>query len=334
METIPVVIIGLGPIGRLCAEIAMDRSDIQIAGAADINPELVGRDLADILGRGPNGLTVRDRIETALDDAGKGVAVLTTSSQMDRVADQIMVCLDKGFGVVTTCEEMGYPFITQPELSARIDQAAVSAGQAVLGTGVNPGFAMDALPVFLSGVMRRVESVVVERFQDASLRRKPFQEKIGAGLTLEEFRDKTAAGIIRHVGFRESIDFIASAWGINLEKVEEQVRPVMATSHLQSPFRSVPPGRVAGLDQIAQGFYKGRAVITLNLQAYFGHPHPKERIRVKGDPDLELLVPGGIAGDTATCAITVNAIPRVLTAKPGLRTMLDVGLPAGNATGP
>ena len=62
METMPVVIVGLRPIGRLCAEIALDRPDIRIAGAADINPDLSGRDLADILGRGPNGITVRDAL--------------------------------------------------------------------------------------------------------------------------------------------------------------------------------------------------------------------------------------------------------------------------------
>jgi hypothetical protein len=75
--------------------------------------------------------------------------------------------------------------------------------------------------------------------------------------------------------------------------------------------------------------YRLRQAITLNLQAYFGHPDPKERIGVQDDSDLELLFSGGAVGDTDTSAITIIAVPGVLTAKPGLRTMLNAGLPAG-----
>ena len=327
MSNIAVVVIGLGPIGRFCTELALERRDLEVIGAVDVSPEMAGRDLGAVLGRPDLGVVVQDSIQKALPGDRAGVAILTTASDMTRVVPTAKDCLAAGWSVVSTCEELAYPWLTRPELSAELDQAAKNAGKAVLGTGVNPGFAMDALPAFLSGVMRRVDSVVVERFQDASSRRLPFQQKIGAGLSLDGFRDKVSRGIIRHVGFTESIHLIAAAWGVTLDRIEEQVRPVMATRVLKSQFMEVLPGQVAGVDQIAQGFLGDRAIITLNLQAFFGHPDPKERIRIQGEPPLELVIPGGVAGDVATCAMTVNAVYRAMEAPAGLRTMLDMAFP-------
>ncbi|MFH1136475.1 MAG: dihydrodipicolinate reductase [Pseudomonadota bacterium] len=328
MSEIAVLIVGLGPIGKLAARIALERDNLQVIGGVDIAPELVGRDLGLVLDGPDLGLRVEDAIPPAPRDR-PAVAVLTTSSKLSLAAGQTKTLMAAGWSVATTCEEMAYPWVTQPELSRDLDRAAREAGRVVFATGVNPGFAMDALPVLLTGAMRRTESILVERFQDASTRRLPFQQKIGAGLDLDQFRKKVDQGIIRHVGFTESIHLIAAAWGISLAKVEEQVRPAMAASVLTSPFMTVLPGQVAGVDQIAQGFYDGKAVITLHLQAYFGHPSPRERILAQGDPPLELLVPGGIPGDTATCAITVNAISKVTGLQPGLRTPLDLVGPAG-----
>jgi 4-hydroxy-tetrahydrodipicolinate reductase len=329
MDRVPIVMAGLGPVGRLCARFASQRPELNIVGAADIDPDLAGRDLGELLGQAPLGVKVAPQLEQALKGREKGVVVLCTGSYLKDVAPQIVACLAAGWPVVSTCEQLAYPFGTAPEESRAIDEAARKAGLAVLGTGVNPGFTMDALPAFLSGVMVRVEAVLVERFQDASKRRLPFQRKIGAGLSLSEFQEQAAAGIIRHVGFAESVHLIAAAWGIALERLEEQVMPVMATRPLQSEFMEIEPGRVCGVNQLCQGFHKDRAVITLHLEAYFGHPEPKERVVIQGEPPLESVVQGGIFGDTATCAMAINAIAPVRMARPGLRTMLDVGLVAG-----
>ena len=75
-------------------------------------------------------------------------------------------------------------------MAKRIDALATRARVAVLGTGVNPGFVMDALPIALTGVCESVTAIEVDRVQDARIRRLPFQQKIGAGLTREEFADK------------------------------------------------------------------------------------------------------------------------------------------------
>jgi 4-hydroxy-tetrahydrodipicolinate reductase len=327
MDYIPAAIIGLGPVGQLTAKIAATRPNIRLVAAADIAPDYQNRELGEILGLPPLGVTVRPTIEEALHAAAApGVAIICTGSWLKKITPQIIACLDAGWHVVSTCEQLSYPFASCPEESRLIDEKAKQKGVAVLGTGVNPGFAMDILPVFISGVCTRVHSILIERFQDASLRRLPFQQKIGAGLDLADFEKKVAEMTIRHVGFSESVQLIAAAMHVPLERIEERVYPVMAAKALRSQFIEIPPGRVCGVDQICQGYYNDRAIITLHLQAYFGHPDPKDRTFIDGEPPLDVTVKGGIPGDTATCAMAVNAVSRIVNAQAGLRTMLDAGV--------
>jgi hypothetical protein len=69
--------------------------------------------------------------------------------------------------VVCTCEELCFPWITHPDLASRIDREARRRRVAILGTGVNPGFLMDTLPVCLTAVCQKVEAVRVSRIQNA-----------------------------------------------------------------------------------------------------------------------------------------------------------------------
>jgi len=327
MNQIPVAIIGLGPVGQLIAKIASQRPNLRLAAAADIAPAYNNRDLGEILELPPIGVTVRPTIEEALHSSVEtGVAIVCTGSWLKRITPQIIACLEAGWHVVSTCEQLSYPFQNCPEESRLIDEKAKEKGLAVLGTGVNPGFAMDILPVFISGACSRVNSVLIERFQDASLRRLPFQQKIGAGLDLADFERKVAELTIRHVGFSESVQLIAAALDIALDRIEERVYPVMATQTLRSQFIEIAPGRVCGVDQLCQGYHAGKAVITLHLQAWFGHPNPQDHTFIDGEPPLDVTVKGGLPGDTATCAMAVNAVKRIISASAGLRTMLDAGV--------
>ena len=74
------------------------------------------------------------------------------------VGDRGETLLNGGVAVVSTCEEMAYPWWTQPEASARLDEAGKAGGVACLGTGINPGFVLDLLPVLVSAPLDRVES--------------------------------------------------------------------------------------------------------------------------------------------------------------------------------
>lgn len=327
--TIRVMHIGLGPIGLGVVRQVATRKGFRIVGAVDLDASLVGRDLGEIA-----GLERRLRVKVAADAAAAlkaarpDVALLCTSSSLARVVPQIETVLKARVPVVSTTEELAYPVGRNRRHAKRIDAAAKKARVAVLGTGVNPGFTMDALPIALSAVCARVDRVRVERVQDARVRRLPFQQKIGAGLTEAEFQARVAAGSVRHVGLAESISMIADAMGFELDRISDEIRPRLAAQAVASEFLEVPAGRVCGLLQDGVGWRGGEALVTLHMEAYLGAPESYDAVRLDGLPPLEMKIPGGVHGDLATAAITVNSIPKVLHAPPGLHTMRSLALPS------
>jgi 4-hydroxy-tetrahydrodipicolinate reductase len=325
-QPIRVVHYGLGPIGIGVARLAAERPNLQAVGAIDVSPELAGRRLGDATGvAGTAGdPTISADAAEVLAQARGGVVIHCTGSSLERVLPQLMAAVQAGCHVVSTCEELSFPWLSQPELARQLDAAARANGVAVLGTGVNPGFAMDYLPLVLSGVARRVDAVTVHRVQDAGVRRLPLQRKVGAGMTPAEFRQKADAHELGHVGLRESAQAVAAALGWPLTRLDETIEPVIAERPTPSGLGEIAPGGVTGLRQTAIGHLDGRVVISLTLEMAVGLPDMRDDIRIAGDPELRMVIPGGLHGDVATAAIVVNAIGRIVEAEPGLRVMADL----------
>jgi hypothetical protein len=324
-----VMLVGLGPIGVGVARQLMARRNFKLVAAVDIDPAKVGKDLADIV-----DLAKRTRIKVGADPTAAirqtrpQVAVLCTSSSLKRVWPQMEAVLARRVPIVSTTEELSYPYRSNRALARKIDSAAKKARVAVVGTGVNPGFAMDALPIALTALCRRVDAVRVERVQDARIRRLPFQRKIGSGLSVEEFAARVKAGTVRHVGLTESISMIADAVGWRLQRITDEIQPVIAEAPVESRFLSVETGQVCGITQEGVGYRDGRAAIVLRLEAYLGAPESYDSVRIEGSPPLFVKALGGYHGDVATTSITVNTIPKVLQATPGLHTMRSLALPS------
>jgi 4-hydroxy-tetrahydrodipicolinate reductase len=327
--TIRVVLVGLGPIGAAIGRQIVERRGFQLVGAADIDPSKVGEDLGDVIGAGRRlRVKVGDSIGTTIRATKPDAAVLCTSSQLKAVIPQFEEVLKYKVPIVTTTEEAAYPASYNRRLAKRLDEAARKAKVAVLGTGVNPGFTMDTLPIMLSAVCERVDRVEVWRVQDARVRRLPFQQKIGAGLTREQFQKKVEDGTVRHVGFTESIQMIADAMGWRLDRVVDDVAPQIAETAVASELLAVDPGDVCGVIQTGSGYVDGDERIRLRLEAYLGAPQSYESVLIEGSPRIYSRIEGGVHGDIATASMAVNSIPAVITAEPGFRTMRDVRLPS------
>jgi 4-hydroxy-tetrahydrodipicolinate reductase len=323
--TIRVLQVGLGPIGVAVARQILARRGYELVGGVDLDPAKVGRDLGEVCGLPePLGIEVRSDLGEALAALQPAVAALCTSSSLKRMAPTVEACLEAGVAVASSTEELAYPWREQPEMARRLDQAARRAGRAILATGVNPGFAMDAHPLNLTAVCQRVDSIRVRRVQDAGLRRLPFQLKIGAGLTPEEFRRKADAGDVRHVGLAESIGMLADAMGWPLDEITDEIEPVIVAEPVSSSQVAVAAGQVAGVRQIGIGRENGKTRVHLEFVARIGEPESFDEVNVEGDPSLHSRIVGGIPGDVATASMVVNAIPRVVTAGPGLLTMKDL----------
>jgi 2,4-diaminopentanoate dehydrogenase len=319
---------GIGPIGASIARLMREKQAIDICGAIDTDPAKVGRDLGEVVGApdAPWGVIVSADAKEVLDQAAD-VVIHSTSSSLPEVTDQLLACLEAESCIVSTCEELSYPYRTHPALAAKLDAAAKDWGVALVGTGVNPGFVMDKLVVTLAAVSQRVEQARALRIVDASKRRWPLQKKIGAGMNVDEFRAQVAAGVIKHVGLPESVAMIADSLNLPVEEITETIEPMVATETVQTEFLTVEPGQATGVHQIARGTRGGTDLVYLELRMYVGAKDPADTIELKGHPNISLVIPGGSHGDLATASVVVNSIPVILDAPAGLRTSRD--LPIG-----
>jgi 2,4-diaminopentanoate dehydrogenase len=326
---IRVLMYGLGPIGAAVARQVASRKGFQIVGAVDIDRNKVGLDLGQVIGLDKKlRVRVTNDAASAIKSGKPDVAVLCTSSSLKKVMPQIEAVLKKKVAIVSTTEELSYPVGKNRALAKKIDALAKKAKVAVVGTGVNPGFAMDALPITLTGICERVDTIRVDRIQDARSRRLPFQQKIGSGLNKEQFAQKVKDGSVRHVGLAESVTMIADAMGWKLDKVTDEIHPKIADNAVESELIAVDPGYVCGIVQDGIGYMKGKPVVTLHMEAYLGAPESYDAVTVEGNPRITQKITGGLHGDVATASITVNSIPKILRVSPGLRTMADMPIPS------
>lgn len=345
---------GLGPIGALIAQKVLARPEMKVVGAIDIDPDKVGEDLGLVVGwPHPVGVSIRDDADSVLQSEEAQVVVHAVASSLPRMLPQLRSCLQSGKSVISTCEELVFPWKKYPQIAQELDALAKERGVRILGIGVNPGFVMDLLPIVLSGITAEVESLVVQRTVDLRERRKALQRKMGVGLTLEEFILQEQKGFLKHVGLEESAGMIAHAFGWQIEDyqervqpimvgdptskgfpeiqsqplekegVEEAVQPIVVEASLLQELPEVKPGQIIGLLQEGIGKMGGKEVLRLTLRMQLGPPDPGDWIKINANPPLEVVFKG-IHGDSATAHIVVNAIPCLLKAPAGLLTIKDL----------
>jgi 4-hydroxy-tetrahydrodipicolinate reductase len=325
--------IGFGTIGRTIAQAIIERKNLELVGLVDVDPNLQGQYVEEILGLDSRTHTM---IQGSLEEsiaASSGpsidVAVVATVSDLERVMPTVSACLRAGMDVVSICEQLSYPFNRHPKLAGELDELARELGKTVVGTGINPGYLMDLLPIMLSAPLQSVDSIEVTRVINSSHRRASFQRKIGTGLSKDEFRKSIDKGVITgHVGLDESIRMVGNALNLGLDRVEElPVTPVVAEKETTTPFTTVQKGDVLGLKSRGVGNKEGKTLVTLDFFAYAEASPEYDEIRINGHPNLVQRVEGGVHGDLGTVAMVVNMIPLVAQSEPGLKTMKDLPAP-------
>lgn len=325
LKNIKVVQYGLGPIGLGIVDVLLARPWVQLVGAIDIDKKKVGKDVGQLLENPKNtGVIVSDKASDVLKRTSPHVVTHATSSYMKTVHPQVSELVRYGVNVVSTAEELSYPFVKYPDLAKELDDRAKEKKVVVLGTGVNPGFLLDTLVVVMSGVCQKVNSIRAERVVDASRRRLPLQMKVGAGLTPAEFEKKVAEGTIKHHGLPESVGLIALAMGWKVGEIQERITPIVAETPVSSDYLKVPAGSVAGVRQVAKGILAGFELVVLDLRMYLGAQNPHDSILIDGVPPVDMTIRGGVHGDIATPATIVNSLPKIEHLEPGLRTMVDL----------
>lgn len=319
-----VIQVGLGDLGRKTAADLAASGLGRVAAAVDADPSLVGRPLSELAPGSQSEARVAASLDE-LDDLGSfDAAIVMTRSRIAHCAPEFRALLAAGLPVVSTCEELTWPWLREPDLAARLDALARERGGRLLGTGVNPGFLMDLLPGVLAATCVELEAVRVERRIDASTRRRAFQRKIGAGSSLATHRERLEAGETGHVGLGESLHLLAALCGLELDSWSEEVEAVTAERALESAAGPVAAGEAAGVRQTARGLSEGRVVAELVFDARLDQPDPADEIRLQGSPGAEFRVSGGLHGDLATSALVVHSLAPLSQAPPGLWTVGDL----------
>ncbi len=331
MEEVKAVLYGVGAVGSLIAKALLEKKGLKIVGAVDVAKDKIGKDLGEVLGlKGKLGVPIIEDVDKLFSTAKADIAIHATSSYLRDTYPQIASLVKHGVNVISTCEELSYPYHSEPKLAKELDALAKKHDVTVLGTGINPGFLMDTLVITLTAVCQKIEKIEAVRVMNAATRRLPFQKKIGAGLTVEEFKQKIKSGqITGHVGLEQSIAMIADALAWKLEKIRaEPVEPLIAKEPVESEAIKVEAGKVAGLRQTAKGFMDKKEVIVLDFQAYIGAKEEYDAITITGVPTIRQKIQPCIHGDIGTVAMVVNSIPKVLNAPAGLLTMKDLPVPS------
>ncbi len=327
-KRIRVISYGLGAIGRAAARCVLDHPRMDLVGAIDCDPNLVGHDLGRVIGlRHKLNVAVCPKARDVFKSTAADAVIHCTTSRFPVATKQFSEIARAGLHCVSSCEEALFPAYRHPTLTTRLHRLCRRHEVAMVGTGVNPGFAMDTLAAVMTAVCQRVDGITVHRVVDAATRREALQRKVGAGLTPAEFRRLAKTGRFGHAGLTESLVFLADAIGWELTRVTESINPKLATKRQQTEFLTVKRGQVAGIHQVAVGYRGRREVLRLDLQMYVGAKIPRDEIIIDGQPPLRAAVDHGMPGDIATPAILVNAIPRLLEATPGWHTMATLGLP-------
>jgi len=335
MSKVKVVQWGLGAMGSGIVKLLMEKEGVELVSAIAHRAEKVGKDVGEVLDLGKKlGVTVSGDSDPAAAWRGKDADVLlqATCSSTKDAFPQIKAAVEDGLNVISSAEELAYPSAQEPELAKEIDSLAKEHGVSVLGTGINPGFVLDALILMLTGICYDVKRIEAKRVNDLS----PFGTTVmvgqGVGTTIEQFNAGVADGsIVGHIGFPESIQMIADALGWKLDKVEQSREPIVTKVHRETSCVKVEPGMVAGCKQVGRGIVNGEEKI---LMVHPQQIHPElegvktgDYIKIEGTPSVNLSIEPEIPGGIGTIAAIVNMIPQVINAKPGLVTMASLPIP-------
>lgn len=326
-----VIQVGLGPMGKLITKLLLKRDNLHLKGVVDIDPKLVGKKLSDVVDiKKENQLTIKSEFESIISKEKVDVVIIATSSSLKKVLPIIRESIQSGSNVISICEELSYPFQYFPKLSEELHQLAKNQNVSIVGTGINPGYLMDLLPIVITAPCQSVDSIKVTRMMNSGKRREPFQRKIGTGLTKEEFHQKIHdKEITGHVGLTQSIQLIVAALGIEYDEILEFPPKAIISENefITSYGENVPKDYVCGLQSKAIAKKQDKEIISLDFIAFAGEHEEFDSVIIEGNPNIHQKIIGGVHGDVGTVAMVANLIPNVVAAKPGLLTMKDIPVP-------
>lgn len=318
MRPYKVIQFGFGSLGVEIFKILSTRKDFRLVGVVEKDNEKIARNFAPLVGK-----NTPIQIVNSIDDikSRPDTAIHATTSSLRDAYFQIVDIVKNHISVISTCEELVYPFGSNTKIARKLDRLAKNYHVRVMGVGVNPGFVMDFMVLAFASLCTRINKIRVERVVDISRRRESLQEKMCAGFSLEQFnRIRKNTG---HIGLKESAMMICDSLNTKA-RLSTKVRPIIASKSIKINNKIIKTGHVAGLEHKLVAIRRKSRFLEMKLTMYAG-AKDFDLVEIDGTPPMYVRT-NGISGDSATVSLLLNYIPTLLRAKPGLHTVMDFGL--------
>jgi len=334
-EKVKVLIWGFGAMGSGMAKMILEKKGFEIVGVCDVRADYIGKSIFTILNVSKDNnpeCIIQNNIETILKNKKVDICLLTTDSFTRNSFPKIKLLAQNKINIISTAEEMAYPYAQEKDLAVEMDKLAKENGISILGTGINPGMMMDMLVLFLSGAMSDVQSIEASRINSLSPFGKTVMVEQGVGLTVCSFKEKMKQGLLAgHVGFLESAMLIAHAMGLDIDEFMQEMEPIITKVNRKSTFGEAKAGDVAGVSMGAKAKVNDKDFIKLfhpqQIEPHLEGTITGDYIKLQGTPNISMSIIPEVDGGIGTIAICVNMIPHVLNATPGLKLMSDLPVP-------
>jgi 2,4-diaminopentanoate dehydrogenase len=330
-----------GNVGQQSVAAIVSHPDLDLVGCYAWSPDKVGRDVGELCGIAPTGITATNDVEALL--TLKPDCVVYNPMWID--VDEMVHILECGINIVSTAA-----FVTGHSLGdgrRRLEEACALGGASVFGSGINPGFA-DLVAIVSAGVCDRIDKVTITESADSTAYDSPATEiPVGFGRPLDDpdLQRMTAAGT---AVFEDGVRLIADALGVELDEVVCEAQYAATTEDLDLGSWHIAAGCVAGIAASWHGRVAGRSIVELRVRWRKGQSLDPDwdidtgyLIEIEGRPTIrtkiEILPPPDFAATTfeefmvlgmiLTAMPAVNAIPNVVAAPPGIVTYTDLPLP-------
>lgn len=316
----------------------------EIVGAIDVNPEVIGKDIGEILGTEAKGVKVvsSENAETMLKEVKPDIAIITTMSLIKDVESPLMMCARLGINAITTCEEAFYPWNSNPGVTKEIDEMAKQTGCTITGSGYQDIYWGELISA-LAGSTQNIKEIKGSSSYNVEEYGIALAKAHGAGLTLEEF-DKQIASADRITDEeRQKVinagDYLPSyMWNVNgwlCSKlgltIISQTQKTVPQTHNEDIYSNtlqmtVKAGDATGMSAVVTT--KTEEGITIESECigkvYAKDEFDKNEWTICGEPDTTLVI-NKPATVELTCASIVNRIPDVINSKPGYVTTEKLG---------